>query len=226
MSKVAVNSAASEAASAASAAVDVGVNSAGNAAMTTGMEAAGANANLYAGSGFQSASALDAANMTVSAPLSGAPTAVAPTVQAPPTVGSNIGAKVGDAAMTAAPAPVGVTDVASPATQNLVNTGGLQGAAKSKAEQAQLDEARRIEEISRASSGFFGGLTDMNKQLLMEGGKVIAGGLQGAAKSKAEQAKLDEARRIEEIRRANAAGIGSNRYTLGTRPMGLIGAAS
>jgi len=57
--------------------------------------------------------------------------------------------------------------------------------------------------------------SDINKRMLMEGGKIVAGGLQGMAATSAANTQLEENRRVGDIQRANAASIGRSSYRVG-----------
>ncbi len=56
--------------------------------------------------------------------------------------------------------------------------------------------------------------SDRNKYMMMEGGKIIAGGVQGLATTSNANAQLEENRRVDDQRRANAGSIGRSNYGL------------
>lgn len=56
--------------------------------------------------------------------------------------------------------------------------------------------------------------SDRNKYMMMEGGKIIAGGVQGLSATSNMNAQLAENRRVDDIRRANAGSIGRSNYGL------------
>jgi hypothetical protein len=70
-------------------------------------------------------------------------------------------------------------------------------------------------------SGYFyfpkgpdGKVTDLAKMYILEGGKVVAGGLQGLSNTSNMNTQLAENRRIGDIQRANAASVGQSNYGL------------
>lgn len=68
---------------------------------------------------------------------------------------------------------------------------------------------------TKPDSNFFSFMNkDMNKYAMVEGGKVIAGGLQGMAATSNANVQLEENRRIGDIQRANAASVGRSNYGL------------
>lgn len=69
---------------------------------------------------------------------------------------------------------------------------------------------------STPDKNFFSFLdSDINKRMLMEGGKIVAGGLQGMATTSAANTQLAENRRVDDIRRANAGSVGRSSYGVG-----------
>jgi hypothetical protein len=55
---------------------------------------------------------------------------------------------------------------------------------------------------------------DSSKYMMMEGGKIVAGGIQGMSTTSNANAQLQENRRVGDIQRANAAQVGQSRYGL------------
>jgi hypothetical protein len=76
----------------------------------------------------------------------------------------------------------------------------------------------------KPDAGFFdrvfgnGTMTNSDKYAMVEGGKIIAGGIQGLSQTSAANTQLDERRRIADLQRANAAQAGRLNYGLMSRP--------
>ena len=62
--------------------------------------------------------------------------------------------------------------------------------------------------------GKISGASDGNKYLMAEGGKIIAGGIQGMSTTSNMNARMAEDRRIDDIKRANAAQVARSSYGL------------
>lgn len=90
--------------------------------------------------------------------------------------------------------------------------GSTQGAGAGQ----ELGSTQGTTQLQGKSGSFFDFLKDKdgtyNKQLITEGGKIVAGGIQGLNTTSVENAKLAEARRLTDIQRANAASVGKSNY--------------
>lgn len=90
--------------------------------------------------------------------------------------------------------------------------GSTQGAGAGQ----ELGSTQGTTQLQGKSGSFFDFLKDKdgtyNKQLITEGGKIIAGGIQGLNTTSVENTKLAEARRLTDIQRANAASVGKSNY--------------
>lgn len=103
------------------------------------------------------------------------------------------------------------------ATQGVTkNLGTSQGANLAPTGPATAnDPAGSASTKAKPDSDFFSFMNkDVNKYAMVEGGKIIAGGIQGLATSRNANVQLEENRRIGDIQRANAASVGRSNYGL------------
>jgi len=115
---------------------------------------------------------------------------------------------------------------AAPGTTQGVSQGTTQGATKNLGTSQGLnlaptgpttanDSVGSTSTKAKPDSDFFSFMNkDANKYAMVEGGKIIAGGIQGLAASSNANAQLEENRRVGDIQRANMASVGRGNYGL------------
>ena len=123
-----------------------------------------------------------------------------PTAGAKPTPGSDIGANLGTNQGVGQGANIGTSQGA-----NLAPTGPA----------TANDQTGSTSIRSKPDSDFFDFMNkDGNKYAIVEGGKIIAGGLQGLSATSNANVQLEENRRVGDIQRANMAQVGRGSYGL------------
>ena len=131
-----------------------------------------------------------------------------PTAGAKPTPGANIGANLGTNQGVGQGANIGTSQGA-----NLAPTGPA----------TANDPMGNTSVKAKPDAGFFdsmfgknadGTYRDSGKYAIVEGGKIIAGGLQGLSATSNANTQLEENRRVGDIQRANMAQVGRGSYGL------------